>query len=364
MGGPGQHPPQVYCQYSRSGIPDILVSNSIQIEKKKIDRNFPDFFEPLCLKLPSSIQVRPSLRGPLPELRPRLGSVRPYRALAADISRSACVANLAAAAASRGAPMASEIDASAMASGPSADPHAGASAAPAVPDAGASADQPAAASADSAVPDAGAPAVPAAATARAASGGTTQMPGMGMGLGFGAMGAGAGALAEKARAKASQAAQASAAKLKIHEMQEIIKKNSQAVAEKSGAAKAWEKLEQFQEKLDEAFEKLEEQDGEEDEASAAVTSADGEKDLEGGIRIGPSGSMHDGLTVKYGAEVDSFWITTSRIMLAITYLLVASIASIVIWQFTQMSYQKHVIAWAIGAITVMISVPLALQVLS
>jgi len=244
-----------------------------------------------------------------------------------------------------------------------ADPHAGASAAPAVPGAGASADQPDAVSATSAVPGAGAPAVPAAATARTASGSTTQLPGMG--LSFGAMGAGAGALAGKARAKAAQAAQASAQKLKIHEMQEIIKKNSEAVATKSGATKIWDKLEQFQEKLDEAFEKLDDDVVEEDEvASADVTSADGEKDLEGGVRIGPSGSMHDGLTVKYGAEVDSFWITTSRIMLAITYLLVISIASIVIWQFTQMQYQKHVIAWAIGAITVMISVPLALQVFS
>lgn len=63
----------------------------------------------------------------------------------------------------------------------------------------------------------------------------------------------------------------------------------------------------------------------------------------------------------YGAEVDTFWVVTSSIMLCITYGLVLALAAIVCWQFIMFEYEKHVIAWVIGALFVMISVPLALQ---
>jgi hypothetical protein len=63
----------------------------------------------------------------------------------------------------------------------------------------------------------------------------------------------------------------------------------------------------------------------------------------------------------YGAQVDSFWVVTSSIMLCITYLLVLALGAIVCWQFIMFEYEKHVIAWVIGALFVMISLPLALQ---
>jgi len=65
--------------------------------------------------------------------------------------------------------------------------------------------------------------------------------------------------------------------------------------------------------------------------------------------------------IVYGSQKDSFWVVTSSIMLCITYVVIALIAAIVCWQFIMYQYEKHVIAWVIGAVFVMISVPLALQ---
>uniref|UniRef100_A0A7S0EV46 Uncharacterized protein n=1 Tax=Hanusia phi TaxID=3032 RepID=A0A7S0EV46_9CRYP len=63
----------------------------------------------------------------------------------------------------------------------------------------------------------------------------------------------------------------------------------------------------------------------------------------------------------YGVTPNAFWVATSASMLAITYLLIIALAGIVLWQFIVHEYEQHVIAWVIGAIFVMASVPLALQ---
>jgi hypothetical protein len=74
----------------------------------------------------------------------------------------------------------------------------------------------------------------------------------------------------------------------------------------------------------------------------------------------PKGAL-DGLAIMYGAEVDSFWVATSSIMLCITYSLVFTVAGIVCWQFTMYQYESHVIAWTIGAVFMLMAVPLTLQ---
>lgn len=102
----------------------------------------------------------------------------------------------------------------------------------------------------------------------------------------------------------------------------------------------------------------------EDEAGAGATSA-GLREDEGRAQSSAAHDMGDlesgARRPVYGAESDDFWIGTSSIMLCITYAIVVALASIVCWQFIMFQYEKHVVAWVIGAVFVMISVPLALQ---
>ncbi len=67
------------------------------------------------------------------------------------------------------------------------------------------------------------------------------------------------------------------------------------------------------------------------------------------------------LTTQSYTHQRSKWILCSRISLGILYCLVIALAGVVIWQLVVRSSERHVIAWAVGAMAVGIAVPLSLH---
>mmetsp|Transcript_14438 Transcript_14438/g.49314 ORF Transcript_14438/g.49314 Transcript_14438/m.49314 type:complete len:603 (-) Transcript_14438:83-1891(-) len=63
----------------------------------------------------------------------------------------------------------------------------------------------------------------------------------------------------------------------------------------------------------------------------------------------------------YGVHVNRWWVETSRIMLAITFILVGLLSFLSLQLVIQKQYGEHVLAWAIGAVFVAVSVPISLH---
>mmetsp|Transcript_18322 Transcript_18322/g.28548 ORF Transcript_18322/g.28548 Transcript_18322/m.28548 type:complete len:280 (+) Transcript_18322:150-989(+) len=90
--------------------------------------------------------------------------------------------------------------------------------------------------------------------------------------------------------------------------------------------------------------------------------------LNGDVEMGEVGvddhSEHDDVPMMYGvqdSEINSTWVYASWVFLGFTYLLVLATFGIVLWQFIAFEYHSHVIAWTVGAVFVLASVPLTLQ---
>ena len=55
------------------------------------------------------------------------------------------------------------------------------------------------------------------------------------------------------------------------------------------------------------------------------------------------------------------WVIAAEVSLILTYILITVLTCIVIWQLVAARSERHVIAWAVGAICVAIALPLSLH---
>ena len=143
-----------------------------------------------------------------------------------------------------------------------------------------------------------------------------------------------------------------------HAMMELLRQNKEMISARSRPGREGDKEGEVGQGAARGAQDASHDDISPQEDSARST-ADGRGEHLGGSSLETGRPESDG--VIYGAQVDTFWVSTSAIMLCITYMLVLCVLGIVCWQFTMYPYEKHIIAWTIGAVFMMISVPLALQ---
>eukprot|EP00960_Hanusia_phi_P038203 753324-Hanusia_phi.AAC.1 len=63
----------------------------------------------------------------------------------------------------------------------------------------------------------------------------------------------------------------------------------------------------------------------------------------------------------YGVHVNTWWVGTSRIMLGITFIMVGLVSFLSLQLVIHRHYGEHVLAWAVGAVFMAVSVPISLH---